>query len=172
MTRPAPVRLDFVVATHTSRAAGMVLLLAGIAAVVTLGWAFNEKVAERNHLDAAIESLPKVHRKAVVTDPKVAAELAVVERELSVPWTPLLNELEVASHDLADTVSVLEISPDPAKHVVKITAEARSLPDALAYLERLQKSPLLRYPMLESHERKKDDPEHPVRVKLSAEWRS
>jgi hypothetical protein len=172
MTRPAPIRLDFAVGAHTSRAAGLALLIAGVVAVVMLGSAFNAKIAERNRLDAALEAMPKAHRKAVVTDPKVAAELAVVERELSVPWTPLLNELEVASHDLADTVSVLEISPDPAKHVVKITAEARSLPDALAYLERLQKSPLLRYPMLESHERKKDDPEHPVRVKLSAEWRS
>jgi hypothetical protein len=26
--------------------------------------------------------------------------------------------------------------------------------------------------MLESHERRKDDPEHPLRIKLSAEWRT
>jgi len=170
MTRPASVRLDFAAASQTSRVGGLLLLLAGLAAVTVIGWVFEAKLAERNRLDAAVESLPRVHRKAAVADPKIAAEFASVQRELSVPWTPLLNELEAASHDLADAVSVLEISPDPAKHLVKITAEARSLPDALAYLERLQKSPLLRYPMLESHERKKDDPEHPVRVKLSAEW--
>jgi hypothetical protein len=42
----------------------------------------------------------------------------------------------------------------------------------LAYLKRLQESAVLRYPMLESHERRKDDPEHPLRIKLSAEWRT
>jgi hypothetical protein len=31
---------------------------------------------------------------------------------------------------------------------------------------------VLRHPMLESHERRKDDPEHPLRIKLSAEWRT
>ena len=48
----------------------------------------------------------------------------------------------------------------------------RNLNDALAYLERLQKSAVLRHPMLESHERRKDDPERPLRIKLSAEWRT
>ena len=55
---------------------------------------------------------------------------------------------------------------------MRITAEVRTLNDALAYLERLQKSAVLRHPMLESHERRKDDPEHPLRIKLSAEWRT
>jgi hypothetical protein len=91
---------------------------------------------------------------------------------LWVPWSSLLAELEAASQDVESTVSLLEVEPDPAKHVVRITAEARTLPDALAYLERLQKSTMLRYPMLESHELRKDDPQRPVRVKLSAEWRT
>ena len=95
-----------------------------------------------------------------------------MQRELAVPWTLLLSELEAASRDEASKVALLQVEPDAAKHLVRITAEARTLPDALAYLSRLQKSSVLRYPMLESHERKKDDPEHPVRVKLAAEWRS
>jgi hypothetical protein len=48
----------------------------------------------------------------------------------------------------------------------------RALPDALEYLERLQRSAVLRHPMLESHERRKDDPQHPLRINLSAEWRT
>ncbi len=55
---------------------------------------------------------------------------------------------------------------------MRITAEVRALPDAFAYLKRLQKSAVLRYPMLESHERRKDDPEHPIRITLSAGWRT
>ena len=72
--------------------------------------------------------------------------------------------------DSASTVSLLQVEPDAAKKLVRITAEVRALPDGLAYLKRLQKSPVLRHPMLESHERRKDDPEHPLRIRLSAEW--
>jgi hypothetical protein len=95
-----------------------------------------------------------------------------MSQELAIPWTKLLTELEAASNDMASQVSLLHVEPDADKHVVRITAEVRSLPDALAYLERLQRSPVLRYPMLESHERRKDDPEHAVRIKIAAEWRS
>jgi len=89
-----------------------------------------------------------------------------------VPGTPLLNELEAANHDMADKVSILSVAPDPSKHAVRIVAEVRTLADALQLLERLQQSSVLKYPMLESHERRKDDPEHPIRIKLSAEWRT
>jgi hypothetical protein len=95
-----------------------------------------------------------------------------VERELGIPWTRLLAELEAAGQDSGVSVSLLLVEPDPGKQLVRITAEVRALPDALAYLERLQKSEVLRHPMLESHERRKDDPDHPLRITLSAGWRT
>ncbi len=52
-----------------------------------------------------------------------------------------------------------------------ITGEAKDLPLALAYVQRLQSSSLLRYPMLDSHELKADDPQRPVRFAMTAEWR-
>jgi hypothetical protein len=41
----------------------------------------------------------------------------------------------------------------------------------LAYVQRLQTSTLLRYPMLDSHDVKTDDPQRPVRFAMTAEWR-
>jgi hypothetical protein len=35
---------------------------------------------------------------------------------------------------------------------------------------RLQATQSLRYPMLDSHEIKPDDPQHPVRFALTADW--
>jgi hypothetical protein len=69
-------------------------------------------------------------------------------------------------------VAVLSIEPDHSKRLVHITGESRDLPTALAYVQRLQKSTLLRYPMLDTHDLKTDDPQHPVRFALSAEWRA
>jgi hypothetical protein len=173
MRRPRPIRLDFVAPVHRAPLAGVALCLAGLVAALALGMAFDRKLAERSRLDAALgaRAQPR-HRAPTPESLRSAAEAAAIERELSVPWTQLLAELETASHDTAADVSLLAVEPDPGKQLVRITAEVRNLPDALAYLERLQKSAVLRHPMLESHERRKDDPEHPVRIKLSAEWRT
>jgi hypothetical protein len=172
MKRPNLIRLDFVAPVHESRATGLVLIVLGVVAVLGLAAAFNAELSERDRLEAKLDAVPRVKRSAPITDPKLTAELGSIQHELNIPWTPVLNELESANHDLADSVSVLSVVPDAEKHTVRVVAEVRQLPDALKYLERLQKSDLLRYPMLESHERRKDDPEHPIRIKLSADWRS
>jgi hypothetical protein len=170
---PRPVRLDFVASVHRAPLAGAALCGLGLVAALALGLAFQREVAERSRLEAAVGATPKARHAAPTPEVlRTAAEVATVEHELGIPWTKLLAELEAASHDSAASVSLLQVEPDPAKKVVRITAEVRALPDALAYVRRLQKSPVLRQPMLESHERRKDDPEHPLRIKLSAEWRT
>jgi hypothetical protein len=170
---PRPVRLDFVAPVHRAPLAGAALLVAGLAAAITLGLAFDRALAERDRLDAALGATVQPRRSPPTAESlKSAAEAATVERELAIPWTRLLAELEAASHDSASSVSLLLVEPDPGKQLVRITAEVRALPDAVAYLKRLQKSEVLRHPMLESHERRKDDPQHPLRIKLSAEWRT
>ena len=91
-------------------------------------------------------------------------------RELATPWSQLLAELEHASSDKSGDVALLSIEPDHLKHRVRVTAEARTLDLALAYVQRLRKTQVLHYPMLDSHEIKADDKDHPVRFQLSADW--
>ena len=91
-------------------------------------------------------------------------------RELATPWSQLLAELETASGDTTGNVAVLMIEPDHAKHRVRVTAEARTLELALAYVQRLRKTQVLHYPMLDNHEIKADDKDHPVRFQISADW--
>lgn len=91
-------------------------------------------------------------------------------RELATPWSQLLAELETASGDTSGSIAVLSIEPDHAKHRVRVTAEARTLELALAYVQRLRKTQVLHYPMLDNHELKVDDKEHPIRFQISADW--
>jgi hypothetical protein len=172
MSSPRPLRLDFVARVHRAPVAGAVLCVAGLAAALALGLAFQRTLAERNLLDAELGAAapPRHAAKPTPESLKVAAEAATMNRELGVPWTRLLGELEDAAQDSASTVSLLLVEPDPGRQLVRIRAEVRALPDALAFLKRLQKSAVLRHPMLESHERRTDDPEHPLRIQLSAEW--
>ncbi len=168
-----PIRLDFRARTGRSPVAGAVLLAAGLAAAAVVGLAFQRKLGERERLEAALQSVAKPRRVAASPElQKRLAEAAVVERELGVPWTKLLSELEAASQDVGGKVALLDVEPDPGKRLVRITAEVRTLDDALDYLERLQESAVLRYPMLESHEVRKGDLDRALRIRISAEWRT
>jgi hypothetical protein len=169
---PQPVWLDFVAPIHRAPVAGVALGALGLAAVLALGATFHATLRERARLDQELEATARPRHVAPAPETlKLATDAANVERELGIPWTRLLAELEAASRDSASTVSVLQIQPDPGGRRVRITAEVRAMDDALGYLKRLEGIDILRHPMLESHERRKDDPEHPLRIQLSAEWR-
>ncbi|MBS0419503.1 MAG: hypothetical protein JSR66_17465 [Proteobacteria bacterium] len=172
MKRAAQVRLELLSDTVRARGAGVLLCVAGAVACVTVGYAFNTRLVEKRDIEAQLEARTRSHHRVERVAPDSAAAAAAIERELSVPWSSLLAQLESASADVSSTVALLQVEPDPAKRIVTITAEARTLPDALAYLERLQKCTALRYPMLESHELRKDDSEHPFRFKIAAQWRT
>jgi hypothetical protein len=99
-----------------------------------------------------------------------AQDSAKTLRELATPWSQLLAELEQASADTSGNVAVLAIEPDHARHRIRVTAEARDLKLALGYVQRLKRTHVLRFPMLENHEIKRDDRDHPVRFQISADW--
>jgi hypothetical protein len=54
---------------------------------------------------------------------------------------------------------------------VRVSAEARTLELALHYVERLQSSRSLEYPMLDRHEIRSTDPQRPVRFELTGQWK-
>ena len=83
----------------------------------------------------------------------------------------MLDDLEAASRDSDDSISVLSVLPDRETRRVTLVAEARSLPAALNYVQRLQHSKSLLHPMLDSHEVRTDSAERPVRVQITAEWK-
>ncbi|HEY2274633.1 MAG TPA: hypothetical protein VGH61_03950 [Steroidobacteraceae bacterium] len=175
MTNARSIELDFVARRKPVTLASAVLLLLGagaaIAAYVEYRHLEGRRAALELRLDAALRS---AHRDPT-TDLRaqgLSLEAGRVAQELGTPWTALLAELEAASGDSTNQVAVLSIEPDHAKRLVHITGESRDLPTALAYVQRLQQSTLLRYPMLDSHDVKNDDPQRPVRFALSAEWRA
>jgi hypothetical protein len=167
------VVLDLVASPRRLTAAGAGLLAVGLLAAGALAVNVRDLGQRQAALAAELDARrpaprPVAHRPA---DERAERDLAAMRRELALPWSKLLGELEAASHDAEQDVALLAVEPDPEKRVVHVKAESRSLSAALGYLERLQSSTALRYPMLESHEISKDDPEHPVRVQLVAEWR-
>jgi hypothetical protein len=174
MSTPPLISVDFSGRRRPLTLAGVLLLIAGALATAAACVEYRRLDASRAGLELKLAAANRrVHRDPAqdVRNAGLSEEAGHVARELGTSWTPLLAELEGASHDSASDIALLSVEPDEAKHVVHISGESRDLPRVLAYLGRLQSSALLRYPMIDSHEVRTDDPQRPVRFALSAEWR-
>lgn len=171
MTR-ALIQLDFARSRARMNWRGTVLLAAGVIAGALVVTDYRESLNRREALELQLEGLHVVHRSAKPDKAaeRVNDEIRAAVAELSTPWSQLLEELESASAETSGSVAVLGIEPDRDKHQIRVLAEARTLPAALAYVERLQKSRALRFPMLENHEVQQKDPQRPVRFQIRADW--
>ena len=172
-TRP-PIDLDFARSGPRLNGRGVMLLIAGLSAVLYVFADYREVAARSDGLELRLAAA-RGDAKPAKVDPaalRAGADADSALRDLATPWSPLLRELELASADSKGAVAVLGIEPDREKAEVRITAEARTLPIALTYVERLQRSDALSFPMLESHEVQLKDPERPVRFQIKAGWRA
>ena len=173
MSAPS-VNLDFVSRRAPLTIVSGLLLLFGVTAAAATWFEYRHLESRRAGLELKLEAAQRGMHRDPAADLHAAglsAEAGRVAQELGTPWTKLLAELEGACRDSSGQIAVLSIEPDHAKHNVHITGESRDLPLVLAYVQRLQTSTLLRYPMLDSHDVKTDDPQHPVRFAMTAEWR-
>jgi len=167
------VTVDFVGRRAALTPAGALLLLLAAGAAGGVFLEYRSIETRRAALEIKLDAAMRRAERTPSDDAHAAgmmAEAGRIASELGAPWTGLLAELELASHDSAENVALLSVEPDSGKHRVHITAESRDLPTALAYLKRLQASRLLRFPMLDSHDVRPDVPERPVLFALTADW--
>ena len=168
-----PILLDFKARRRQGGILGAVVLTFGAAGAVLAGIQFHSSSQTLAGLELRLEDIETPRNAGMGTASAGAAEEAApVVAALGAPWSLLLQELESASQDIGGAVAVLAVEPDRDKGRVRIVAEARDLPMALTYVERLQKSNALRFPMLDSHEVRTEDHDQPVRFQLSADWKN
>ena len=164
--------IDFL---HRPRApaVGWLGLLAG-ALALSAALGYDGRVATA--LDAARArqtriDLEKAQRQAVRAPEPTPGErrAALAERESRAPWLATLRAIESLAQD---PVYLRALAIEPATDVVKVEAEAPSFADALAFVELLDRDPLLRPAALGSHEQV-DDPStggSVVRFHVAARW--
>jgi hypothetical protein len=174
MSAPLLISVDFSGRRAPPTLAAALLLVVGVLGTAAACIEYRQLEASRAGLELKLAAVNHRNHRDPAQDARNASltqEAAKIAQELATPWTPLLAELETASHDSASDIALLSVEPDESKHIVRVTGESRDLPRVLAYVARLQTSALLRYPMLENHEVRSDDPQRPVRFAVSAEWR-
>jgi hypothetical protein len=173
-TLPA-LQIDFLPRRHaTLSRSGLLVLAAGaVAAAWTvvdyLGLA-DRSAALEARLDAATPHPKRAGRSPTVDDGRGFEEATEAVRQLTLPWSLLLDELEAAG-DTSKDIALLSIEPDHEKRRVRIEAEARTLPAAIAFTQHLQSANALAYPLLDNHKVKSDQSERPVHFEMTAEWR-
>ena len=167
------LELDFAGARTRGGVVGIALAALGAVGLGLVMLQLHSLSTQRAGLQLRAEALERARNRGMALDSVAGLSAQTAEktvRELGTPWSQLLVELENASGDTAGNVAVLAIEPDHAKHRVRVTAEARTLELAIAYVQRLRKTEVLHYPMLDNHELRADDKDHPVRFQISADW--
>ncbi len=171
------VQLDFLRPTGRGSRIGPLLLVAG--ALVALG-----AVAYQRHLarDVVVREGQLSEMRGMATrsapalsefesdTPEVRDQIKkanAVLQQMNVPWGELFAAIESAENG---NVALLAVQPDARSHSVLIGGEARDLPAALAYMERLERTRRLRDVVLVTHEVKTKDPGQPVAFTLNAVW--
>lgn len=171
------LQLDFAAGAHRASRAGLAVLF--VAALALAAGAVELASALTTHsrladtlaaVDSRRDSMAAGPSRTAAPDPKALAQARAVRQvsqSLMTPWGDLLESLESVP---VQSVAVLSIEPSVSKRSIRITAEARSAKDMLAYLGALQREPRLAAVVLASHQVQPQAPGAPVRFQVRATW--
>lgn len=147
--------------------------LALCAAASVVGWqmhvrqrALDAQLAlVRTHVAPAVAALPAQPRAAIPAAQAAAVNAAVLQ--LNTPWQALRDAIGAAT---PPSIALLTLEPDPRRRSMRITAEAKTSDDMIAYIEQLKQQELFGAVALVRHEISELDPNKPIRFQLDAQW--
>jgi len=103
----------------------------------------------------------------MVVSPAQAGAVNAAVLQLNLPWRDLAEAVAGAT---PASVALLSLEPDARRRQLRITAEAKSSDDMLAYVGRMQAEEGFSSVVLTRHEVMEQDPNRPLRFQISAEW--
>lgn len=176
MNRLPVLRLDHARAQHPrlgwpALLLGLALVLCALAAFESIrlassAAALEDQVQEREQADAhALRRQRAPHR-----GPESVAEERLAERirvELALPWDRLFGAIENCA---GPDVSLLNLTPAPARHELALSGEARNMAALLDFLRRLQGNGAFPGVYLRDHHVDPGDPSQPVRFSIQLNW--
>lgn len=168
--------LDFRRKHRQAKWAGVLVLAVGLAGAVASGVQYRRVSDALAKAEATIRESGDAARKQRAA-PRSGGGLQQVALEvkhangilhqLNLPWDDLFASVESAS---MSNVALLSIESDIDNGRIKISGEARNLEGMLDYARSLKTRPKLADVYLQSHEIQQQDPQHPVRFVMTANW--
>lgn len=168
------INLDFVESSHRRRGRGLLLLVAGaIAAISVASWR-----ADLQGKTRALESqMARLQRQAtglgpvdIRIDESTGQEIQRVNEvvdQLALPWNRLFSAVEAGA---LGQVTLLGIAPDAKSGTVQISAETLNAESMFGYVNRLAQQAELANVYLLEHQREKGSGPRPLRFVVTASW--
>lgn len=161
--------LDYQRADPDRRRTGRALLAIGVLAVVLTGVDYLAMADERDELQAEVANLQRTAarrqtsvRTAAAREPAAVSAAPTAER-----WETLFASLEAAGND-----SVTLLTLHPGEKEIQLSGEAKDFAASMDYVQRLQSQPAFANARLTHSEVVAENPHHPVRFALVADWRN
>lgn len=158
---------------RSSRTAGWLLLVIGLALLVELGVSYDRLHSDREAMNQEI-STSKIRMdrprngstNQQFTDKDLAEARQIIKR-ISTPWDAFFAGIESVSKK---NVAILTIEPDMQTGLLRIEGEARDYASVLTLVAKLRTTKPFSEVFLLSHEIKRNDPQHPVWFTVSMRW--
>jgi nitrate reductase NapAB chaperone NapD len=163
-------RLDFDFHPHPARPGKLaaVLLLAGVAASTWVWSNLQAAHARHDDLSAQIATLETAKQRTAAKPVARAGTTAYsrIAAQLAFSWQPAFEAL-AATH--SNKIALVSLDAIQAKSQLKLTAEARQLADAIAFIEALQQQPGVKRATLIQHQVQAEADQKPVRFDIMVE---
>lgn len=176
----SPLAIDFAAAPRRGVSLlGLVLLLAGAACLAAVALDLEETESQVATAEARLRNLTRgqSHSQIARSPPAPAARTgsaaaapagaATILPRLRTPWHELLAELEQAAEL---PVAVLSVDAEARGRTLRLAAEAKTMDDVLAFVERLRQSKRLDDVFLLGHEERKVGAATLIAFTVQANW--
>ena len=146
---------------------GITLLILGFASLAGVAhrWqVVRQETAGLHWRIAARAPQPAIPQTQSSQDKLEDAARTTIQRQLTFAWQPVFAALEGGT---APQVALLSIEMRPQRFT--LSAQAKSLKEALDYVARLNHAPRLKHVLMRQYKVDDNDPAHPVRFELQGD---
>ncbi len=169
------LNINFVQRRRLASTLGWLLLVMGLVAVGTIGGDYldaRDELARVEQRQARLQRPAANPARRAASAPEVRNDTQAVERvkaQLHLPWDTVLREVESAT---SPAIALLDLEAKGQTRVLRLTGEAKTMTDVVAYVSRLRQSRWIEAANLSHHEEKQAASVKVIRFSVDATWRA
>ena len=169
-----PIAINFAKRPHRASWLGVALCALGASATLVSAWSYRDAQADVEQAQARLARLQRTTAavRLPATTPELRKDedksLTRVSNQLRRPWGGLLGEIEGIS---SPAVALLSMESQGQTRSLRMSGEAKTMSDVVAYVNRLRQLSLVESVYLSQHEEKQSGGVSVIRFSLDAVWR-
>lgn len=175
------LRLRFPYREQAAPQLDILLLLLGLAIVVTVFFQFRYVVEETNFWSNRVERMEKQQQQKAAPRTRATSRIREFSQEigkevaqanavldqLNLPWEELFDSIE---HAATEDIALLSLQPNFANRTLRLNGEAKSMQELLEFVEALEREAVFENVHLLNYKIKQDNPHRPIIFLLHAAW--